>query len=113
MATPEDFPVEEASVAALQAAMQSGQLTAETLAAIYLRRIQMIDRSGPALRSGQAVNPAALSIPRALDEERRARGPRGPLHGISVLLKDNIATADRMETTAGALAPRGGTPSPD
>ena len=113
MTTPEDFPVEEASVATLQAAMQSGQLTAETLAAIYLRRIQMIDRSGPALRSVQEVNPEALSIAKALDEERRARGPRGALHGIPVLLKDNIATADRMETTAGALALVGARPSRD
>jgi amidase len=110
--TPE-FPIEEATVATLQAAMQSGRLTAESLATIYIRRIQAIDRSGPTLRSVQELNPDALAIAKALDEERRAKGPRGPMHGIPVLLKDNIATADRMETTAGALALVGARPRQD
>ena len=100
-------------MAALQAAMHSGRMSAEALASAYLRRIQAIDRSGPALRSVQEVNPEALAIARALDDERRTRGPRGPLHGIPVLLKDNIATADRMETTAGALALVGARPRRD
>jgi amidase len=108
-----DFPVEEASVAELQAAMQDGRLTAEALTDIYLRRIQAIDRHGPTLKSVQESNPDALAIARSLDEERRARGARGPLHGIPVLLKDNIATADRTETTAGALALVGARPWDD
>jgi amidase len=99
-----DFPVEEAGVVELQEAMQAGRLSAEALVRIYLERIQAIDRNGPTLRAVQETNPDALAIARALDAERRARGPRGPLHGIPVLLKDNIATADAMETTAGALS---------
>lgn len=111
MATP--FALDDATVATLQAAMQAGRLSAEALVDHYVRRIQAIDRSGPALRSVQEVNPDALAIARALDEERRATGPRGHLHGIPVLLKDNIATADRMETTAGALALVGARPRRD
>ncbi|HEV8142808.1 MAG TPA: amidase [Methylomirabilota bacterium] len=99
-----DFNVEETTIVALQAAMQSGRLTAEALADIYIRRIQAIDKSGPTLRSVQELNPDALAIAKALDVERRTKGARGPLHGIPVLLKDNIATADKMENTAGALA---------
>ena len=99
-----EFDVEETTIAALQAAMQSGRLTAEALVDIYLARIEAIDRRGPALRSVQEVNPDARAIAKALDEERRAKGARGPLHGIPVLLKDNIATADKMENTAGTLA---------
>jgi amidase len=71
---------------------------------MYIERIQEIDREGPRLRSVLQINPDALEIARQLDEERKTKGPRGPLHGIPVLLKDNIATADRMETTAGSLA---------
>jgi amidase len=93
--------------------MQDGRLSAESLAGIYLQRIQAIDRNGPTLRSVQEINPDALAIARALDEERRAKGPRGPLHGIPVLLKDNIATADQLETTAGALALVGAKPRED
>lgn len=107
------FSVEEATVATLQAAMQSGRVTAEALASIYIQRIQAIDRSGPALRSVQELNPEALAIAKALDDERRTKGPRGPLHGVPIVLKDNIATADRMETTAGALALVGARPRQD
>ena len=99
-----DFNVEETTIAALQAAMQSGRLTAEALTDIYLRRIQALDKSGPTLRSVQELNPDALAIAKTLDDERRAKGARGPLHGIAILLKDNIATADKMENRAGALA---------
>ena len=99
-----DFNVEETTIAALQAAMQAGRLTAEALTRIYLARIQAIDKSGPTLRSVQEINPDTLAIAKALDDERRTKGVRGPLHGIPVLLKDNIATADKMENTAGALA---------
>ena len=110
---PSDFPVEEATVAELQAAMQTGRLTAEALVDIYIRRIQTIDRSGPSLRSVQEINPDALAIAKALDEERRTRGARGAMHGIPVLLKDNIATADKMETTAAAFALVGARPLRD
>ena len=99
-----DFDVEETTIVALQAAMQGGRLTSEALTEIYLRRIEALDRRGPTLRAVQEVNPDALAIARSLDVERKTKGARGPLHGIPVLLKDNIATADRMDNTAGALA---------
>src|SRR5262249_58890808 len=102
--------VEEITVAELQAAMTAGRLDAETLVNMYLSRIQSVDRSGPTLRSVQEINPDAIAIARALDEERRGGRVRGPLHGIPILLNDNIATADKMETTAGALAPGGARP---
>ena len=91
----------------LQQWMQSGRYTSRQLVDLYLARIEQIDRSGPALRSVIEVNPDALTIADALDAERKASGPRGPLHGIPVLIKDNIDTADRMMTTAGSLALEG------
>jgi amidase len=94
----------EATVDSLQRAMQAGALTSAALCAAYLKRIAALDRRGPALRAVLEINPDALSIARALDEERRRSGPRGPLHGIPVLIKDNIDTHDRMMTTAGSLA---------
>lgn len=94
----------EASVAQLQAAMAAGKLTAHALAGMYLKRIEEIDRNGPRLNAVIEINPDALDIARALDLERTRSGARGPLHGIPVLIKDNIATADRMQTTAGSLA---------
>jgi len=108
-----DATVEETTIAALQEAMQAGRLTAESLVDIYVQRIEAIDRTGPTLRSVQEINPDARAIAAALDAERRSRGPRGPLHGIPVLLKDNIATADKLETTAGALALIGARPRED
>jgi len=98
------YRVEEASVAQLQADMAAGRITSEALVRAYLARIQAVDRSGPTLRSIIALNPKALEQARALDAERRAKGPRGPLHGVPVLVKDNIETADPMPTTAGSLA---------
>ena len=95
------FPYEEATVADLQSLMQSGHLTARSLVESYLARIRLVD---PKLQSVLEINPDALAIADALDAERQAKGPRGPLHGIPVLIKDNIATADRMQTTAGSLA---------
>jgi amidase len=95
------FALEEATVADLQAAMGSGKVTARALAESYLARISALD---PELHAVLEVNPDALAIADALDAERRAKGARGPLHGIPVLVKDNVATADRMETTAGSLA---------
>jgi amidase len=105
--------VEEMGVAELQAAMTAGHLDAESLVQKYLARIQAIDRTGPTLRSVQEINPDAIPIARALDEERKAGRVRGPLHGIPILVKDNIATADKMETTAGALALVGARPRED
>lgn len=94
----------EADVTTLQAQMAAGKLSAVTLTEHYLARIKMIDRSGPTLNALIELNPDALSIARELDRERKAKGPRGPLHGIPVVIKDNIATADKMQTTAGSLA---------
>jgi amidase len=84
--------------------MLSGRESARSLAKKYLRRIEELDRVGPALRCVLEINPDALAIARSLDQERKSKGPRGPLHGIPVLIKDNIATHDRMMTTAGSLA---------
>jgi amidase len=98
------FELEEATIAELQAGMQKGRHTARSLAEAYLARIELVDRNGPTLRSVIEVNPDALAIAAGLDTERKAKGPRGPLHGIPVLIKDNIATSDRMMTTAGSLA---------
>ncbi len=107
------FDLEEATIADLQQRMQSGRDTARSLVEKYLARIDAVDRSGPGLHSVLEVNPDALAIADRLDAERTSRGPRGPLHGIPVLLKDNIATADRMMTTAGSFALAGVTPPKD
>ena len=104
------FPFEEATVADLQARMQSGSLTSRALVDAYLARIRELD---PQLRSVLEVNPDAASIADALDQERKTKGPRGPLHGIPVLIKDNVATADKMQTTAGSLALMGVKPPRD
>jgi amidase len=101
----------EATVAELGARMQRGEVTARALVLAYVARIEALDRGGPALRSILELNPDAASIAGKLDDERRAKGPRGPLHGIPVLLKDNIDTGDRMQTTAGSLA-LAGKPAP-
>ena len=96
--------LEEITIGDLAERMRSGQLTARSLAEQYLARIESIDRDGPTLRSVIEINPDALSIADVLDRERKEKGPRGPMHGIPVLIKDNIDTADRMKTTAGSLA---------
>jgi len=101
------FDLDEATIRQLQESMASGRYTARRLVELYTARINAIDRSGPTLRSVIELNPDALSIADALDAERKATGPRGPLHGIPVLLKDNIDTGDRMMTTAGSLALEG------
>jgi amidase len=98
------FPFEEATIAELQAAMTAGRLSSRRLTRAYLRRIRQIDLSGIQLNSVIEVNPDALEIAAALDAERRQGRLRGPLHGIPILVKDNFATRDRMETTAGSLA---------
>jgi amidase len=107
------FDLEEATIADLQQRMTAGRETARSLAEKCLARIEAIDKNGPALDSVIELNPDALAIADALDAERKAKGPRGPLHGIPMLIKDNIATADRMMTTAGSLALEGATPPAD
>ena len=107
------FDLDEATISDLGEAMGSGKLTARAIAEKYLARIEAIDRRGPALRSVIELNPEALGIADALDRERKEKGPRGPLHGIPILLKDNIDTADRMSTTAGSLALVGARPPKD
>ncbi len=98
------FEFEEATLGELQRRMESGSLTARALAEAYLARIERLDRGGPHVNAVLETNPDALALADALDTERKAKGPRGPLHGIPVLLKDNIDTADRMRTSAGSLA---------
>lgn len=106
-------PIEEASVAELQAAMTNGETTSRALVTAYLDRIAKIDKAGPRLNAVLELNPDAMAIAEALDAERATTGPRGPLHGIPILIKDNIDTADRMETTAGSLALLGSKPARD
>jgi len=110
---PRTFDLEEATIADLQRRMDTGQETARSLAEKYLARIGALDRQGPSLHSLIEINPDALTIADGLDAERKARGPRGPLHGIPIVIKDNMATADRMMTTAGSLALLGVTPPKD
>jgi amidase len=99
-----EFEFDEVTIRELQEAMTSGKRSARSIAKSYLERIEEIDRHGPKLSSVIEVNPDALAIADALDKERKAKGARSPLHGIPVLIKDNIDTADRMKTTAGSLA---------
>jgi amidase len=108
-----DFELDEITIDDLQKAFQSGQYSCRSLTEKYLARIQEIDKAGPMLNSVIELNPDALSIADALDQERKSKGPRGPLHGIPVLIKDNIDTADRMNTTAGSLALLGSRPPND
>jgi amidase len=107
------FEFEEVTIAALQKEMKSGKFTARSIAKKYLARINAIDKHGPAVNSIIELNPDALATADALDRERKAQGPRGPLHGIPVLIKDNISTHDRMQTTAGSLALVGSVPPKD
>lgn len=99
--------MEEYSIAALQEAMRAGKLTSRELVRAYLERIALIDQAGPCLNSVIEINPDALDIAAELDQERAAGRVRGPLHGIPVIIKDNIDTADHMMTTAGSLALEG------
>ncbi len=107
------FELDEATIAELQTGMASGKYSAHALAAKYLDRIDSVDKKGPAIHAVIELNPDALSIADGLDKERKAKGPRGPLHGIPVLIKDNIDTHDRMTTTAGSLALGGSIPLQD
>ena len=98
------FELDEATVTDLQTGMKSGKYTARSITEKYLERINEIDKRGPAINAIIELNPDALAIADSLDKERHEKGPRGPLHGVPVLIKDNIDTADRMMTTAGSLA---------
>jgi amidase len=107
------YDVEERSVAEWQAALARGELTSRQLVERYLQRIESLDAQGPKLRAVLETNPEALDIAATLDAERRAGKLRGPLHGIPILVKDNIDTADRMHTTAGSEALAADRPSRD
>jgi amidase len=109
----EIFELSEVTIAALQDGMKSGKFTSRSLLEIYLGRIASIDGQGPVLNSVIELNPEAGSIADHMDAERESKGPRGPLHGVPVLIKDNIGTADAMMTTAGSLALVGFTPAHD
>ena len=101
---PDSFELDELSITDLQQGLASGKYTSKSLVRKYLGRIEDIDKSGPAINSVIEINPEAEAIAETLDRERKAKGARGPLHGIPILIKDNIDTADRMLTTAGSLA---------
>jgi amidase len=105
--------MQEMTITELQTRIESGELTSASLVEECVDRIERLDSAGPRLNSVLELNPEALAIARALDSERRSRGPRGPLHGIPILLKDNVDTADRMTTTAGSLAMAGSIPPRD
>ncbi len=107
------FELDEITISELQTKMKSGQYTARSITQKYLERIEEIDRRGPGIKSVIETNPDALRIAEDLDRERKAKGQRGPLHGIPILIKDNIGTADQMQTTAGSLALVGVRPPQD
>ena len=110
---PRAFELDEMTIAELQDGMKSGKFTSRSIVKKYLDRIDDIDKKGPAINSVIEINPDAVAIAESLDRERKEKGARGPLHGIPILIKDNIDTADRMMTTAGSLALLGSTPSED
>ena len=104
--------LDAATIADVNAAFAKGTLTSERLVQMFLARIEAYDRKGPTLRAVITVNPKALETARALDAERKAKGPRSPLHGIPIVLKDNIDTAD-MPTTGGSVLLEGSIPPDD
>jgi amidase len=107
------FELDEITIIDLQDGMKSGKFTARSLVEKYSARVAEIDKQGPAINSVIELNPDALAIADTLDQERKTKGARGPLHGVPVLIKDNIDTADRMMTTAGSLALVGSKPPRD
>jgi amidase len=111
--TPPAFELDELTIAELQQGMQSGKYSARSLVEKYVDRINDVDKKGPRINSVIELNPDAEQIAAALDRERKEKGVRGPLHGVPVLIKDNIDTADRMLTTAGSLALVGSKPQQD
>ena len=115
-ALPQEIPqgeLEEITITVLQEGRATGKYTARSIVEGYLERIEKIDRNGPRLNSVIELNPDVLAIADDLDVERHQHGARGPLHGIPVLIKDNIDTADKMATTAGSLALVGSRPPAD
>lgn len=110
---PPAFELDETTIADLQKSLQAGENSSQSLVKKYIDRINEIDKNGPAINSVIEINPEADAIAAALDQERRERRLRGPLHGIPILIKDNIDTADRMMTTAGSLALVGSKPPRD
>jgi amidase len=108
-----DVNYREYDIESLQTLMRQGELSSSQLTRYYLNRIKTIDKNGPALNAIIEINPQAIEIAAALDAERKVTGPRGPMHGIPVILKANIDTADEMETTAGSLALKGHRPTDD
>jgi len=104
---PKEFELEELTISELQVGMKAGKFTAHSLVRRYFERIAEIDRSGPKINSVIEINPEAEAMAAAMDQERKQGRLRGPLHGIPILIKDNIDTADRMMTTAGSLALEG------
>lgn len=109
----DDFELNETTVTELQAQMTSGKTSSKTLTKLYLKRISAIDKSGPKLNAVIELNPDALAIATQMDDERKQGKLRGPLHGIPILIKDNINTGDKMQTTAGSLALLGNIASAD
>ena len=107
------FDLDEITIAQLSEGIKSGQFTARSIAEKYIARIEEIDKNGPSLHSVIELNPDALKIADALDKELKEKGSRGPFHGIPILIKDNIDTADKMATTAGSLALVGSRPPAD
>jgi len=107
------FELDEVTIGGLQESMKSGKFTARSLVEAYLRHIEEIDQSGPGVNSVIEINPDARAVAKALDQGRKAKGTLGPMHGIPVLIKDNIATRDGMSTTAGSLALVGSVPPAD
>ena len=107
------FELDEITITELQDGMKSGKFTARSLVEKYTARINEIDKQGPAVNAVIELNPEAEAIADAMDQERKSKGPRGPMHGVPVLIKDNIDTADRMMTTAGSLALMGSKPPKD
>jgi len=99
-----EFELDEETIASLQEKMESGKYSSVQITQLYLARINAIDKNGPKLNAVIELNPDALTIAQSLDDERKSGKVRGPMHGIPVLIKDNINTADNMKTTAGALA---------
>ncbi len=109
----DNFELNETTIDELQARMRSGNLSSKSLTKLYLKRIAEIDKGGPKLNSVIELNPDALAIATAMDAERKQGRVRGPLHGIPILIKDNINTGDKMQTTAGSLALAGNIASAD
>ena len=111
--TPPAFELDEVSITELQEGLKSGKFSSRSLVEKYIDRINEVDNKGPAVNSVIEINPDVEGIAAALDRERKDKGARGPLHGIPILIKDNIGTADRMMTTAGSLALVGSKPLQD